>query len=177
MDCLFCERSGDIPQRIFYEGKRAAWFAFLSSPPHTKGHTVLAARRQGRRCPQKFDLQTLGSLGAALSDVVPVLLKYYSVKEVLLTSLRREVKHFHLHLLPVWPDEEKAWRRVTGYPHSHLMEFIGSLEKKRDFLLLDRATKRGKSEEEQRSECTAKLRPDVRALRRMAGHGSHVERH
>jgi len=170
--CLFCEKSGDIPLRIFYENRKLGWYALLGSPPHTRGHTILVVSKQGRRCPQRFDRDTLGTVGAALSDVVQAMLAYYPVKEVLLASLRREVKHFHIHLVPVWPKEERVWRQATGYSNSHLMEFLGSLEKKRDFLVLERAARQGKSDDEQRVESTKRLQPEIQALRRITGHES-----
>jgi hypothetical protein len=58
------------------------------------------------------------------------------------------------------------------------MEFIGSLEKKRDFLLLERAktkkengkTVKGKTEEEQRLESTKELLGEIQALRKITGY-------
>jgi len=167
MSCIFCDRSDDIPARIFYENKKAGWYALLSSPPHTRGHAVLAAFNRVGRCPQQFDRKILATMGVALSDVVQAILKQYSVKEVLLTSIRRDVRHFHVHLLPVWPAEEKRWRAVTGYAKSHLMEFIGSLEKRRDYLVSERAMKKGQSEDAQRRAITQKLLPEIQALRKL----------
>lgn len=166
MSCIFCDRSDDIPARIFYENKEAGWYALLSAPPHTRGHAILAACNRDGRCPQQFDRRTLGTIGVALSEVVQAIRKHYSVQEVLLTSIRRDIRHFHVHLLPVWPAEEARWRSVTGYAKSHLMEFIGSLEKRRDFLVSERALRKGQSEEAQRQEATQKLLPEIRALRK-----------
>jgi len=51
----------------------------------------------------------------------------------------------------LWPEEEHCWRRVTGYKKAHLMEFLGSLEKRHYFLMLERETKEGRKPSEQRA--------------------------
>ncbi|MFH1081319.1 MAG: hypothetical protein V1766_13860 [Pseudomonadota bacterium] len=170
MGCLFCIRPSNILERIFYEDKKLGWFAFLNAPPHTRGHAIIAAIGQEDKCPLEFD-QRIHNLGPALCDVVQAIRECYvpHIKDVLFSSLRGEIKHFHLHLLPLWPDEEKRWREVTGYHDSHLMEFMGSLEKKHDFLLLERAA-RGESEDRQHLESTQELTGDVQALRRITGY-------
>jgi diadenosine tetraphosphate (Ap4A) HIT family hydrolase len=93
-------------------------------------------------------------------------------KRILLSSLRGDTPHFHIHILPLWPEEYKSWKRVTGYPGSHLMEFLGSLEKKHDFLLLQREAKEDKSEETQCLESTKALSAEIRSLRQIIGYKS-----
>jgi diadenosine tetraphosphate (Ap4A) HIT family hydrolase len=161
-----------LQDRIFYQNSELGWFAFLSAPPHTIGHTILAAIERGGSCPQEFDPETLHGLGTVLCDVVQAIRECYAphIKDILFASLRGDIKHFHLHLLPLWPEEEKRWREVTGYCDSHLMEFIGSLEKKQNFLVLERAAKKGKSEELQRLDSTTELSGEIQALRRITGY-------
>jgi diadenosine tetraphosphate (Ap4A) HIT family hydrolase len=172
LGCPFCNRPSDLLDRVFYENNNLGWFAFLNAPPHTKGHLILAALGRHGHCPQDFDLQTLSGLGEALCEVVQAIRKFHGpgIKDVLLASLRGDVKHFHLHLLPLWPQEEKRWREVTGYRDSHLMEFLGSLEKKQDFLLAERALKECKSKEEVRLEAIKELSNEIQALRRITGY-------
>jgi diadenosine tetraphosphate (Ap4A) HIT family hydrolase len=169
-----------LSDRVFYEDTAAGWFAFLSAPPHTKGHAILAAIGGDGQCPQGFAPEILHGLDTALSEVVQAILKDNAphIENVLFASLRGQEPHFHVHPLPLWPKEEKCWREVTGYRDSHLMEFIGSLEKKRDFLLLERAktkkengkTVKGKTEEEQRLESTKELLGEIQALRKITGY-------
>jgi diadenosine tetraphosphate (Ap4A) HIT family hydrolase len=172
MACDFCDRPSNLQDRIFYQNSELGWFAFLNAPPHTSGHTILAAIGRGGKCPQEFDPQTLHGLGTALCDVVQAIRECYAprIKDILFASLRGDVKHFHLHLLPLWPEEEKRWREVTGYCDSHLMEFIGSLEKKQNFLVLECAAKEGKSEELQRLDSITELSGEIQALRRITGY-------
>jgi diadenosine tetraphosphate (Ap4A) HIT family hydrolase len=172
MGCPLCNRPSDLLERIFYERKDLGWFAFLNAPPHTSGHTILAALGRDGHCPQDFDPQTLRGLNEALGDVVRAIRECYApqIRDVLLASLRGSIKHFHIHLVPLWPEEEKRWREVTGYPDSHLMEFLGALEKKQAFLLMERALKEGKSEDMQRLESTQDILGEIQALRRITGY-------
>jgi hypothetical protein len=50
------------------------------------------------------------------------------------------------------------------------MEFLGALEKKQAFLVLERALKEGKSEDMQRVESTQDLLEEIQALRRITGY-------
>lgn len=102
MECPFCNRPRDLLDRVFYENNNVGWFAFLNAPPHTRGHLILAALGRHGHCAQDFDPQTLSGLGAALCDVVQAIRECHGpgIKDVLLASLRGDVKHFHLHLLP-----------------------------------------------------------------------------
>jgi diadenosine tetraphosphate (Ap4A) HIT family hydrolase len=173
MGCPFCNRPSNLLDRVFYENNDAGWFAFLNAPPHTSGHAILAALNRDGQCPQGFTPEILKGVDTALSEVAQAIIECNvpHIKNVLLASLRGDIKHFHFHLLPLWPKEEKRWREVTGYRDSHLMEFIGSLEKRHDFLLLERASK-GKKEEEQRLESTRELLGEIQALRRVTGYKS-----
>ena len=186
MGCPFCNRRSDVWRRVFYKDTKKGWFAFLDAHPHTKGHVILAALRRGGPCPQEFDPKTLNFLGGALCDVERAMRKCYpGMKKVLIASLRGDVKHFHFHLLPLWPEEEARWRKVTGYPDSALMEFIGSLEKRRDFkrlnLKLESALKKGKLnsdklDDELRRQGIKKISGQIQALRRIIGLNSIVKK-
>jgi len=69
----------------------------------------------------------------------------------------------------LWEEEEKRWREVTGYKEAHLLEFLGSREKKQDFLLSELALKEGKPKETVRLESIAKLLDEIQVLRRITG--------
>ena len=165
MSCPFCTRPDDLPDRIFYEDADTGWFAFLSAPPHTSGHTILAALPRDKNCPQAFEIKTLRGIDRALCDVVAAIKECYAphIHDVLMASLRGDVRHFHLHLLPLWPEEEKQWRSVTGYPDSHFMEFMGALEKKHDFKLRNSS----KPEKGQRLASNKDMIGEINALRKI----------
>jgi diadenosine tetraphosphate (Ap4A) HIT family hydrolase len=183
MACPFCNRRSDIWRRVFYKDAKKAWFAFLDAHPYTKGHVILAALKQKGPCPQEFDPKVFHFLGGALCDVERAMRKCYPhMKHVLFASLRGDVKHFHIHLLPLWPEEEACWRKITGYSDAHFMEFIGLLEKRRDFRLLnsqlENALKKAKLNKGNlvntlRRESIKGLSVQIKALRKITGFKSN----
>jgi hypothetical protein len=50
------------------------------------------------------------------------------------------------------------------------MEFLGSLERRRDFLILQNTASRRRSEKKQRQESTRKLKSEIAALRKVTGY-------
>lgn len=167
--CDFCSRVKDLPDRIFYENEK--WFAFLSAPSHTRGHTILAAQPHCGKCPRDMNLDILKKLDVALFEVTQAIRQCYDSqpKDILFASLRGDAGHFHIHLVPLWPEEERCWRKVTGYKKAHLMEFLGALEKKHDFLMLEREAKDKKKPCEQRAESTQQMTPEIKKLREITG--------
>ena len=163
MECPFCNFLV-LSKRIFYKNNK--WFAFLAAPPHTKGHSIIAALSRSNNCPSQPNVTNLSGLDIALSEVIKAIKKQYFPKDVLLASVRGDVKHFHVHLIPLYKNEEHDWRKITGYKDSHLLEFLGSLEKKRDFKLLELMAN-GVSEKKQRSQSEKKLEPEVKELRKI----------
>ena len=168
--CNFCIRSGCIPDRVFYD--TVSWFAFVSAPPHAKGHTILAAQPHEGKCPQEMNKNVLSGFDVALHEVTEAIRKCYdpAPKDILLASLRGDITHFHIHLVPLWPEDEQYWRRVTGYKKGHLMEFLGSIEKRQNFLQIQCEAKEGKDEETQRRESTRLMAPEIQKLREIIGY-------
>jgi diadenosine tetraphosphate (Ap4A) HIT family hydrolase len=170
--CFLCNVPKNVRERVFYEDRNRRWFAFLSAPPHTKGHVILAALRRNGGCPKKFNEETLVGFDVALREVIEAMRKCYTGikdKHILLASLRGDTPHFHIHILPLWPREYSDWKKVTGYAGSHLMEFLGSLEKKHDFKQLEYKAEKGKRKENaQRRESTNKLTSKIKRLRQFA---------
>ena len=181
--CPFCNTK-DLRRRIFYyqkndneseKSKNFKFFAFLAAPPHTRGHTIIAVYSVSEKeCPRKLNnitLSRLGRLGNALSDVIKVLKMHYTPKDILFASLRGDVKHFHIHLIPLDKNEESEWRKVTGYENGNLMEFIGALEKKGNYKEL-RLEANGVKVKQRRAnfEKDRKTIEDVKKLRTLAGY-------
>jgi diadenosine tetraphosphate (Ap4A) HIT family hydrolase len=101
-------------------------------------------------------------------------MKHYSPKDILFSSLRGDVTHFHVHLIPLWADEEDSWRKgkSDGYERGHLMEFLGNLEKQGDEVAERERRTRQITEDEQRQEITETLKPEVEELRKLAGYSN-----
>jgi diadenosine tetraphosphate (Ap4A) HIT family hydrolase len=173
MDCPFCKREKP-KDRAFYEDDN--WIAFLAAPYHTNGHCILAAKptEQDRYpiCPRVDVLgwEILECFGTSLVSVAGFLMKHYHPKDILFSSVRGDINHFHCHLIPLWENEEALWRKEHLYKRGHLFEYLGYLEKRGDEAAKREREKMGWDTEQQRNAITKKLKPDVEALRRLTGY-------
>jgi len=172
--CPFCNWRNDptLKERVFYSDPE--WFAFLSAPCHTRGHAIVAAQPQGIHCPNEIE-QMPDSLGWVIKQLTLALLKYYReesadfLKDMLLVSLRGDIQHFHIHLIPLWQEEELRWRLETRHKRGRLMTFLGYLEARDVEQCREERMSRGLSESEQREEITKDLQEDVGKLREITG--------
>jgi diadenosine tetraphosphate (Ap4A) HIT family hydrolase len=173
MSCPFCNI--DSPRaRIFYENDK--WFAFLAAPYNTRGHAIIAGRPCGSVCP-RVDRRGWGGLhcfGTTLGEVATTLMKHYGPKDILFSSLRGDIAHFHVHLIPLWANDEDSWRKGKGdgYKRGHLMEFLGNLEKQGDEEVEHELRTRQITMDELRREITEELKPEVEELRKLTGYSN-----
>jgi len=172
MKCPFCDIESLKP-RIFYQ--KGNWLGLLAAPAHSKGHSILFTLKGGVDCPNeinKLGPQIWDEMGPALKDMSYVLMKYYQPRDLLLASVRGDVRHFHFHLIPLWEKEEKMWRTERGYKErGHLLEYLGYLEIQGDTKCEKERRKKGWSEGKQRNKITEKLAPDIHGLRSVSGYG------
>jgi diadenosine tetraphosphate (Ap4A) HIT family hydrolase len=173
MSCPFCNIDG-LRNRIFYENDK--WFAFLAAPNNTKGHAIIAERPCGSVCP-RVDRRGWGDLhcfGATLGQVATTLMKHYGPRDILFSSLRGDIAHFHVHLIPLWANEEDSWRmcKGDGYKRGHLMEFLGNLEKQADEKVERELKIRQITIDELRREITELLKDEVEELRKLTEYSS-----
>lgn len=172
MECPFCDAE-KLKPRVFHED--ANWLAFLAAPAHTRGHTILAAAVRDVRCPQRPDKETLSGVSTALAEVIKALMQHFGPEDVLFASLRGSLRHIHLHLVPLWAEEETAWRRWRGgdafYERGHLMEYMGFLEERGDRRAIAERLEKGWSEDDQRDHIIQgeDFQSDVSRLRSITG--------
>ena len=175
MSCPFCNSEKLLP-RTFYT--YANWLAFLAAPPHTRGHTILAAVCPQGNCPQKPDKKVLSGIGGALATVIEVLKEHFKPKDVLFASLRGSEAHFHLHLIPLWKVQEADWRMSKAdqnfYATGHLLEYLGVLEQRGDRRAADERGINDWSEDTQREEAVKQeqFQFDLAGLRNITGWAS-----
>lgn len=163
--CPFCD-TNKIKDRIFYE--KDGWIAFLAAPFYAKGHTLLSALKMSDKCPinlSDLTLRQLQELGVVLHDVSRAIKNIYKVENVLIASLRGNIVHFHLHLIPLHKEIEERWRKIKQYNKGHLFEFLGDLEKEEVLKILLERKQKGWDENVQRIEITKKLIPEIHKLR------------
>jgi diadenosine tetraphosphate (Ap4A) HIT family hydrolase len=174
MKCPFCydQEKGrfndvDLGKRIFFKDEK--WFAFLAAPAYTKGHSILALLTDDSfRCHKIiFD-----GMSAALEIVTNALQSCFNPKDILFASLRGNIKHFHIHMLPLWQEDEIRWRKEKVYEKGHLFEYMGDLEKKGVTNSILERIEFGLSEKEQREKIAEQLEPSVKELCDITGYQS-----
>lgn len=164
--CVFCDRT-PLEARVFYD--RYTWYAFLAAPPYTRGQTILA-RKKRDGCPIGLTTENLTGLETAIAAVSRILLAYYQPKDILVASLRGRDPHMHFHLMPLWEEEERAWRKETRREKGFLMEYLGYVEHTAETRITAERTRSRLSEDEFRELTIPELKPDVNALRAISSY-------
>ncbi len=107
MDCIFCKIvNGDIPCNKVYEDDVV--IAFLDINPKANGHTLIVPKNH------TLDINTIDNDTLIhVFDTAKKLTKMYEEKlDIKGCSLiqnngkPQEVKHFHLHIIPVYDNDE-----------------------------------------------------------------------
>ena len=111
MDCLFCEIiKGNIPSKKVYEDDKV--FVFLDINPNTNGHMLIVPKKH---------IVTVNDIDNDLAihilDVEKKLKKLLEEKLniegltiVQNNGLGQEVKHYHVHLIPRYKDDN--WKTI-----------------------------------------------------------------
>jgi diadenosine tetraphosphate (Ap4A) HIT family hydrolase len=174
--CQFCRRDQQLEERVFYDRKN--WYALLAAPANARGHAILALKPGGARCPKKLLRAHLQGLDAAIADVVEALEQRYKPKDVLVASLRALDPHVHWHLIPLWTEQEREWRRRSHHEKGHLFEFLADIDKDAQSNALDERMQQDWSTADQRQHFNETLRSQVSRLRVVTGYaaGSSLSR-
>lgn len=107
--CVFCKIiSGEFSCYKIYEDDIV--ISFLSIDPVSYGHTLVIPKKHVLGFPE-IDLETLNHINKAGKDIYKKLeknLKPNGIKLVQNNGSLQEVKHYHLHIIPVYDDEPKG---------------------------------------------------------------------
>jgi diadenosine tetraphosphate (Ap4A) HIT family hydrolase len=130
--CPFYSPDDRLQQRVFYESPD--WFSFLDRTPLAPAHAVLVRRRRDGSCPVGLTSDHLAGHDAALSDVLGKLRRRHAtnrnLKDFLIASLRQVVPRVHTHIVPLWTDDEIAWRECFELRSGSMFRYLGHLEEK-----------------------------------------------
>jgi diadenosine tetraphosphate (Ap4A) HIT family hydrolase len=168
-DCVFCDRA-PLESRVFYD--QGPWYALLAAPPYVRGQTILALKNSTTECPTALTPNHLRGLDTAIPAVAGILMTHFRPKDILVASLRGRDPHVHFHLMPLWPDEETAWREKSHRQRGHLFEFLGHIEFAAEERARNEREQQALTEEEQRRLYGRRLLPEVRALRELSSYGA-----
>lgn len=108
MDCIFCKIiNGDIPCYKIYEDDKV--ISFLDVNPKANGHTLVIPKEHTLDI-TTIDDDTLLHIFEVAKKISKILENKLSIKGYTLAQNNgkpQEVKHFHLHIIPVYENEEE----------------------------------------------------------------------
>lgn len=126
MDCLFCKIiSGDIPSNTIYEDEIVK--VFLDINPTSNGHCLIVPKKHYTNI-EDIDLETLKYINEVAKKIYKKLKEKLNCEGLTLVQnngLGQEVKHYHLHLVPRYTNDE-----IIMNPNKELLESIEDVMKK-----------------------------------------------
>ncbi|MGM9877437.1 MAG: HIT family protein [Bacilli bacterium] len=108
MDCIFCKiLNGDIPSYTIYEDDDVK--CFLDVNPMHNGHNLIIPKKHIKDM-YDIDLMTLSKINEVAKKVMELVnekLKPSGIRLLQHNGSVQDVKHFHLHIIPIYEKEEK----------------------------------------------------------------------
>ena len=106
MDCLFCKIiAGEIPSNTIYEDDIVK--IFLDISPKSNGHALIVPKKHYTDL-ESIDLETLkhiNSISKKMYNIFKEKLNCEGFTLVQNNGLGQEVKHYHLHLIPRYTND------------------------------------------------------------------------
>lgn len=107
MDCIFCKIiNGEIPSYTIYEDEIVK--VFLDIEPKSNGHTLIIPKKHYLDLGE-IDQETLNHIMKISKKIKPLLeekLKPQGLTIVQNNGTIQEVKHYHLHLIPIYDNNK-----------------------------------------------------------------------
>lgn len=126
MDCLFCKIiSGDIPSNTIYEDEIVK--VFLDINQISNGHCLIVPKKHYTNI-EDIDLETLKYINEVAKKIYKKLKEKLNCEGLTLVQnngLGQEVKHYHLHLVPRYTNDE-----IMMNSNKELLESIEDVMKK-----------------------------------------------
>lgn len=126
MDCLFCKIiSGDIPSNTIYEDEFVK--VFLDINPISNGHCLIVSKKHYSNI-EDIDLETLKHVNEVAKKIYKKLKEKLNCEGLTLVQnngLGQEVKHYHLHLVPRYTNDE-----IMMNSNKEILESIEDVMKK-----------------------------------------------
>ena len=108
MDCIFCKiLNGDIPSYTIYEDEDVK--CFLDINPMHNGHTLIIPKKHIKDM-YEIDNETLSKVHNRAKEIMNLIndkLKPNGIRLLQNNGILQEVKHYHLHIIPNYENEEK----------------------------------------------------------------------
>lgn len=108
MDCIFCKiNNKEIPSYTIFEDEIVR--VFLDINPTHNGHTLIIPKDHYKDI-EDIDMETLSHIMQTAKQIYKMLNEKLHPDGIILTQnngIAQDVKHYHLHLIPVYKNEEK----------------------------------------------------------------------
>ena len=108
MDCLFCKIvNGEIPSYKIYEDEYV--FCFLDINPKSNGHTLIIPKKHFKDLNDIDNdyLFKIHETSKKISKLINEKLNPNGIQIVQNNGVIQEVKHYHLHLIPIYNKNDK----------------------------------------------------------------------
>ena len=107
MDCIFCKIiNGDLPSKTVYEDDLIK--VIMNINPNTNGHLLVLPKEHYINIMDIPDEVVTHSLKVIRETLFPLLKERLNCEGLTLAEnneLGQEIKHFHIHLIPRYPDD------------------------------------------------------------------------
>ena len=120
MDCTFCKiNKGEIPSYTIYEDDKVR--VFLDINPKHNGHSLIIPKEHYKDI-EDIDMETLSHIMKIAKKIYNLLNEKLNPDGIILTQnngIAQDVKHYHLHLVPVYKNEmelsiEEIYNKLTN---------------------------------------------------------------
>lgn len=108
-DCVFCKIvKGEIPSQKIYEDDNV--LSFLSIDPDNYGHTLVIPKKHYKDYTDipLEELNHINEIGKIVYDKIKNNLNPDGIRLLQNNGYIQEVKHYHLHIIPVYKNEKKG---------------------------------------------------------------------
>ena len=106
-DCLFCKiNNGDIPSKKLYENDYV--FVIMDLHPVSNGHLLIIPKKHFTDFTE-LDNETLSHINETsklMKDLIYKKLNAVGLKICVNYGIAQEIKHYHMHLIPVYKNKE-----------------------------------------------------------------------
>lgn len=106
-DCIFCKIiKGDLPSKTIYEDEKIK--VIMNINPNTNGHLLVLPKEHQVNINDLKEELLLHSFKIIRDTLYPLLKERLNCEGLTIAEnneLGQEIKHFHLHLIPRYPDD------------------------------------------------------------------------
>lgn len=106
-DCIFCKIiKGDIPSRTVYEDEIIK--VIMNINPATNGHLLVIPKKHMENMNDTDEKVIIHSLQITKKKLYPLLKEKLHCEGLTIAQnneLGQEIKHYHIHLIPRYPDD------------------------------------------------------------------------